>query len=153
MHRDSHDSICIVILMILYVLWFSWFYNHCDSILSIQKYFIVTWCSKHIAAKRPERDKRKWVFINHGNKSIDNMFAHYLKRSRTSYRMKNTRVLAQVQPNSTSYRNLTTKKLSKIVLRYVTILIFDLIFLYYLYTLTHFFSCNSHTCCLSQYNL
>lgn len=55
-------------------------------------------------AERWER-LRKYVLIRHGNKSFENLLAHCWKR-RTSYRLKNTWVLAQVQPTSASYSQL-----------------------------------------------
>lgn len=65
--------------------------------------------SEHIAhdvsaAEGQERESmRKRVLISQGNKSAENMLAHHFKRRRrTSYRMKNTGVLAQVQPNGAS---------------------------------------------------
>ena len=66
-------------------------------------HFTAILCSKHIAhyMSAAEKQERENVFlISHGNKSAENMLAHYLKR--TSYRMKNTRLLAQVELTSAS---------------------------------------------------
>jgi hypothetical protein len=72
---------------------------YCDSHNSISYCDLIRWfyCDlmfKHIAHHMLQRDN---------NKSAENMLAHYLKvRWRTSYRMKNTGVLAQVQPTTIS---------------------------------------------------
>lgn len=43
---------------------------------------------------------------SHGYKSAENRLAHYLKRRRTSYKMKNTRVLVLVQlPGANVFTN------------------------------------------------
>ena len=85
--HDSHDSICIAI-------------RFCDFFFAIQ-------CSKHItphmsAATRQEKAMRKDVLISHGNGSVENKLAPYLKiRLTTSY---DAKIIMWYCQNDTIYR-------------------------------------------------
>lgn len=86
MYCDSHNSICIAIRY--------------DLMFQIFKH-MGTHCSLNLLQR--QESMRNFVLISHGNKSAGNMLFQYLKRRwRTSLRMNNTRVLAQVQLTSAS---------------------------------------------------